>query len=259
MEFVDVPVPDALNGYVANIVGFYEFGLPFALRSVTPSLTIPVILVLGHGYTQHESATDTPARELSRSFVAGLTQQVAHIGSDGWSVCIQVNLTPAGAFKLLRCHMTDLTGEIADLQDLVGPFANELEQRLMELNDWPTRFEMVLHFLQQRILDGPDVSAYVDHAFTLIKQTRGDIRVQSVADKLGISRKHLVTLFAREVGMTPKQVMRVARFERALLLIQASSLSLADIAIETGYADQSHLNHEVLEFAGLPPASLKPR
>jgi hypothetical protein len=31
MEFVDVPVPDALNGYVADIAGFYEFGLPFAL------------------------------------------------------------------------------------------------------------------------------------------------------------------------------------------------------------------------------------
>ncbi|MEM7020646.1 MAG: helix-turn-helix transcriptional regulator [Pseudomonadota bacterium] len=254
--FVNVPVPAALAKYVEGIVGFTEYGAAPVVRSESATLTIPLILVLGRGYTYHQSPTDVVDRDLGSSFVAGVHQKPAHIGTDGWSTCIQINLTVIGAFKLLRCHMADLANEVADLADVIGPVARELEGRLIELNDWSTRFQTTLSFLQAHILDGPSVNPYVEHALSLVQATNGDIRVQDITKEVGCSRKHLTNLFARAVGVSPKQVLRIARFEFALGLLQSPSDGIADIAAQAGYVDQSHLHHDVLAFTGSTPGSL---
>jgi len=253
--FINVAVPGVLNQYVKGIVGFSETGAPAIIRSELPTLTIPLILVLGRGYTHHKMRSDPVGRDLCNSFVAGVHKQPAHIGTDGWSVCIQVNLTVLGAFKLLRCHMTDLADEVADLADVIGPVARELEGQLIEVSDWSTRFQTILSFLQQRILGGPQVKSYVEHALELVHRANGDVQVKSLAKEVGCSRKHLGSLFAREVGVSPKQVIRIARFESALALLQTSSNSITEIAAEAGYFDQSHLYHEVIAFTGNTPGA----
>ena len=51
----------------------------------------------------------------------------------------------------------------------------------------------------------------------------------------------------------------IAHFRRWLALARGAPperLGLADLAVESGYADQAHLTREVARLAGLPPAAL---
>jgi AraC-like DNA-binding protein len=56
--------------------------------------------------------------------------------------------------------------------------------------------------------------------------------------------------------MSPKFFARVARFDRAVELMRRDRVaSLAELAGDSGYADQAHLTRDFCEFAGSPPAA----
>ena len=56
-----------------------------------------------------------------------------------------------------------------------------------------------------------------------------------------------------EIGVGAKDLARLARFARSRRLIGRQDRSLAEVAADAGYADQSHLTTEWREFAGCSP------
>ena len=60
-------------------------------------------------------------------------------------------------------------------------------------------------------------------------------------------------LMVAETGMSPKQLCRHVRFETVVSLLADGSSSLAEVAAETGYADQAHLSREFARMAGCSP------
>ncbi|MEQ1503933.1 MAG: helix-turn-helix domain-containing protein [Myxococcota bacterium] len=77
--------------------------------------------------------------------------------------------------------------------------------------------------------------------------------VGALADGLGTSDRSLRRAFAATVGLSPRAVGRVLRFQRALAAITAGR-PLAEVAYTCGYADQAHLSREVRALAGAPPS-----
>jgi transcriptional regulator GlxA family with amidase domain len=106
-------------------------------------------------------------------------------------------------------------------------------------------------------------------AWRLLAATRGRIRIGELAERVYLSRRRLSTLFAAELGITPKEAARTMRFTHAVTRIgemvrgggtapggpaRARTLDLARVAAECGYADQSHLDREFRAFAGTSPS-----
>ena len=84
-------------------------------------------------------------------------------------------------------------------------------------------------------------------------------RVSSVAASLFMSERQLRRRFKAAVGLSPKTLGRVLRFQRFLALVHSggwSRLGLARTAIALGYADQAHLTRESVYLSGLAPAEL---
>ena len=89
-------------------------------------------------------------------------------------------------------------------------------------------------------------------AVEMIAASGGTIRVGTLAEELGFGRKRLVRLFDREIGISPKRVARIIRFQRSLRILPAST-SLAEAAHEIGYFDQAHFIREFRELSGRTP------
>jgi methylphosphotriester-DNA--protein-cysteine methyltransferase len=71
-----------------------------------------------------------------------------------------------------------------------------------------------------------------------------------------MSHRHFIEVFQARVGTTPKLFQRLRRFQRALPLAQAGSdPDWAQLALQVGYYDQSHLIRDFLAFSGLTPAN----
>nr|WP_245207882.1 helix-turn-helix domain-containing protein [Rhodococcus gordoniae] len=79
--------------------------------------------------------------------------------------------------------------------------------------------------------------------------------VRAVADELGWSRRHLTNRCTAEFGLSPKEVARVARFDRSRKMLRADpTRRLADIAVVCGFYDQAHLARDWRDLAGVPPS-----
>ena len=251
--------PPWLRPYVTDIQGYVEEGGAPVVRKELPSGIVPLILVFGPGFNLHDY--DAPGmRRLPRSFVAGLTDRHALVGSVGQALCMQVDFTPLGARRFLGVELGALVGGVHDLAAIIGASADRLEERLHDARDWPQRFSIVESLLAERLSRHGAGHRLVEAAWVEIERRRGDIRVGDLAARLDCSRKHLVALFRREIGLPPKTFARVLRFESAVdAMRQGRFRSLADLAFACGYADQAHFTRDFSQFAGEPPLQLLAR
>ena len=71
----------------------------------------------------------------------------------------------------------------------------------------------------------------------------------------GYSERQLQRRFSAEVGLGRKQVEQLQRARRAYALLQAGR-SIAEAAVEAGYADQAHLTRAFRLIAGRTPARI---
>jgi AraC family transcriptional regulator len=83
------------------------------------------------------------------------------------------------------------------------------------------------------------------------------ISLRSVAREVGVHPVHFAAVFRRFHGCSPGQYLRRKRFERARHLISDPDLSLAQVATDTGFSDQSHLNRVFRRFTGMTPGQYR--
>jgi AraC family transcriptional regulator len=82
-------------------------------------------------------------------------------------------------------------------------------------------------------------------------------RINSLARRHGVSPEHASRAFARRFGMNPARFRAEQRLQTALQALTESALSLAQIAVQAGYADQAHFSRAIAAATDLPPARLR--
>jgi len=85
------------------------------------------------------------------------------------------------------------------------------------------------------------------------------ISLDQLAQVTGKSRFHFSRLFRRSVGTAPYRYVMERRIARALGLLRHSGLPVSEIAVATGFADQSHLNRSFRRAYGTTPGSVRNR
>jgi len=83
-----------------------------------------------------------------------------------------------------------------------------------------------------------------------------DLPLAMLAETAGMSRYHFVRAFRREVGMTPHAWQIDARIRRARHLLNGN-VSLADVALLLGFADQSHFQRAFKQRVAATPREYK--
>lgn len=80
------------------------------------------------------------------------------------------------------------------------------------------------------------------------------VSLSELAAAAGVSRFRLLRAFSRELGLTPHAYLIRLRVERARSML-ATGMSVAAVALATGFADQSHLTRHFKRVCGVPPAA----
>jgi transcriptional regulator GlxA family with amidase domain len=77
--------------------------------------------------------------------------------------------------------------------------------------------------------------------------------VEELAALCHLSSAKFSRLVQRVFGLTPRQLALKVRLDEALHLLATTDASLADIALRTGFCDQSAFTRHFRRLAGLPP------
>ena len=238
--------PGRLPG--VRMAGFSDQATGLVDIRVIPPPAVMVVVDIGGGLL----VDDASGWQQGGSVVAGL----ATVGATGHGLqdfeCLQVRLSPVVAHAVLGA-CAELSGTVVTLDDLWGREASRIQEQLRAAASWEDRFAIVEAVLARRQDTSRAVDPEVAFAWRRMVASRGRVRVERLAAEAGWSRKRLWSRFRSQIGLTPKRAARLWRFDHAARLLAAGH-SAAVAAADSGYADQSHLHRDVLDFAGMTPA-----
>ncbi len=241
--FAGTPHP-ALRPHLAGPYwGWSEEGPP-TRRVEVPQSGVVLVLSLGP-----RLAVDGVAHT---SFIAGLYDVPVTLDHDGRQLGAQITFTPVGARTLLGLPLGELTRLTVEADAVLGPAGRVLEERLAGLSGWDARFAALDAFLLRRLAGAAPPRPDVAYAWTRLEATGGRATVGELCQALGCSRRHLAATMRAELGLPPKTLARLLRFERAVAGLVAGR-AVADVAAACGYADQAHLTHEFRALADVTP------
>ncbi|MHA6644085.1 helix-turn-helix domain-containing protein [Mesorhizobium sp. A623] len=247
-----------LTGLVDRITGYRESGRALHHSVEMAALVVPLVISWGEPF--EIAFGRAPTREDTyASFTSGLYPGHVLINSTGGAECVQIDFTPLGAYRFFGLPMHEISGWMVPLDDLADREIAVLREKLGDEPDWDRRLHLTEAFVRERLQRAAPVSPAITWAYEHILWGQGPVRVGDIAKRLDWSRKHLAERFRKEIGIGPKAVARMVRFNRALALARATSGRWAEIAAECGYADQAHLVREFHEFAGESPAAWQKR
>ena len=253
--FVARPPAPPLDTAVAVLWSVRAPRRPRQFERVLPQGTGQLVVNLTEDRTRtYEPRLGLACVEASGTVICGPRTGYMVIDTDEQHDCVGASLTPTGLSLLLR-ERVDTFADADISLDAIWPASavDRLRTRLLEAHTQAERLDVLEHALRQRWRP-LDVHPAVATALEVFITHPAATRVDAVVARSGYSARHLVDRFTAQVGMPPKRFCRVRRFQLALQRAFAGAPDdWASLALECGFADQSHLVNEFRAFSGLPP------
>lgn len=164
-----------------------------------------------------------------------------------------IRLRPGGASAFLPLPLLELQDQALGLDDLECRFPRNFQERLGNASGEESRRTL----LGDAALAAcrPEDSDQRVHKVCQWMQLEENASVDWLSRQAGMSGRTLERLFLRQVGLGPKRLQRILRFQKAIRRAEAASPArLRDSALDAGYYDQSHFLKDFHAFAGVPPS-----
>ncbi len=215
------------------------------------------VLVLTGTYIS--SALHAPPRAPSPSLVfnpAGTIHRDRFV--DGTGSFMTVSLDPSllsGAEELHAAQ--DCAAMLRDTASVAAAFrvAREIgrgaDVALLEAGAW----EMLAGLRHMPPRSRPMLPAWAHQAYEAVMDMASDthLRVADVAAGLGVHPVHLARVFRQAWGCSPGDLLRWRRVDQASGLLRREQLSMAEVALAVGFADQSHMTRSFQALYGMTP------
>ena len=188
----------------------------------------------------------------------GARQQVHRKTVRGVRRIVTARLRLGAPEVVLGVPSSAIAGRIVALDSLWGEAAaRRTLDRLSGARDGSEAVALLDAAIAERI--GSNAASHRSGALALeaADRLRDAAHVNTVADALGISERHLRRVFRDAFGVAPKAFAKLARFDRALCAARSDQRAdWASIAAAAGYYDQAHLISEFRAIAGATPRAL---
>lgn len=201
-----------------------------------------------------DGAAGITTRQATQLFVAQMRAPVV-LSPDGNTDIVAIRFEPFGAAALIGGSQSAVVDDVIDAAALGERWLTRALNNAESANS----AEESLQILERALLARLDerrlsVDARVIEAVRCLSITNGAMSIDDAAMRVGTSARHLERLFLKHVGVPPKSLARVLRFQAAATNIATESArSFSDISSETGYADQSHMIRDFVTLAGTTP------
>ena len=219
---------------------------------ILPDGCIELILNFGAEFSQH--CDDGPQLQ-PRNFLVGQMTGPIIISPTGRVELLGIRFHPGGTFPLLRLPLHEITDQVVELGGLSSRLERDLMRVTAESSFIHEKIRAVEALLTDYLVNAKNDSWLMRLAGRIV-DSRGLLSVDQLANDAGVSSRQLERRFLREVGVGPKVLGRIIRFQQVFRAVEQCNAAWAEIAIECGYYDQAHLIRDFNQFAQQTPAVL---
>lgn len=254
MRYCEIKPAPPLNRFVEC---FWTLESDTPSDSIQPERILPdgcveLILNFGAEFSQH---CDGRLKLQPRSFLVGQMTGPILISTTGVVQSLGIRFHPGGTLPFLRVPLQELTDQVVEL----GSLSSRLERDLMAASSGSPLLSGKIAAMENLLttqLTGCRHESWLLSLAARIVGSGGLVSVDTLATDAGISSRQLERRFLREVGVGPKLLGRILRFQQVFRAVERSDAAWASVAVECGYYDQAHLIRDFKEFARQTPSVL---
>ena len=193
--------------------------------------------------------------EQPAAFLVGQLTRALRVRPSRRAAVVGVRFHPGGAFPFLRMPQHELHGRLPALAD-VSPGLARTAERLHDARDIDSAVAAIAGQLAALAVSFDRPDRRVVASVAAIAASAGAVPVEDLAHRCGLGARQLERLFRDAVGLAPKTLARLARFQAALRACE-NGAPLSAAGIVAGYADQAHFAREFRRVAGLSPSAFR--
>jgi AraC-like DNA-binding protein len=255
LHYQEIDPPAELSGHVRCLWRLRGAGGAGAgAEPIVPDGCVELVLNFADPFIRHLGVGDSHIQP--HRLITGQLTQAITIAPSGRIDLWGIRFHPWAAAAFLNVPGSDLRDRMVTL----GDASRALDLALGPVVDAVTddaRQSALLATLASHARRMRPVDQVLPMLVSLIGRQRELRSVRELAREAGVGTRRLQAMFADRVGMSPKMLMRLTRFQRALRIArERADLSWSAVAAEAGYYDQPHLNHDCREIAGCAPSAL---
>lgn len=213
-------------------------------------------LVLNFGAPFREWIEDGRSQTQPTRLVVGQMTRPVLISPTGPVRILGVRFAPGGTLPFFSPPPGEFTNSMLPIDDIASALDRDLDQLLFGASAFSKQLEILQSLLLRRLAAYRDSGKSLRGVVTRIIQSGGQIQVDDLADEMGVSGRQLERRFVRDVGLGPKLLCRILRFQQVFRAVERADQTWARIAVDCGYYDQAHLIKDFGQFAGQAPSSI---
>jgi AraC-like DNA-binding protein len=245
------------QGVLAQFVRFF-WSLEARVESIHPFVhrALPDNCVELIFYCKGNLSISSLDGDEGRTFTSGVfgqAQKFRQFKTNSDFCLFGVYLYPYTLKMLFNLPANRLCNEMINSEVLWGFEGKILEEQIMLAHTLEQRVQIVSAFFLDRIRAiGNYDRAFMAH-FKSVIDNNDLLSISSFAHDCNLSRRQLERKFKDYSGFSPKDFFNIVRFKNVLKEAEQKRKPLAQIAIDSGYYDQSHFTNEFKKFSGYSP------
>jgi AraC-like DNA-binding protein len=254
-----------LNQFIDTIIYFEGLNREHALDRFLPDGNTELLVDLTEKPQHiHDNITLEVIQSCRHAWASGVRTRPITIPSGRGSQMIVVAFKRGAAYRFYPFPMNELTNSVVLADIIFGSSIHTLREQLLAAKSLGERFGLIERFLLSWAgdkLHETSASRCVQQVLNGVLRQPTHLRFLTLMDQIGYSQKHFIDLFKGQVGLAPKQYLRLIRFQRAIQELEqmGSSFDWSRLALQSGFFDQAHFIHDFRCFSGFTPGEYEKR
>lgn len=190
-----------------------------------------------------------------KSWISGMKTEYILIDASVSSM-IGIHFRPGGTYPFFNfpvCELNDLTIE---MDCLWNTEIHSIRDAILSTPEVENKFSILEKYFLLKGKHKLEPNLFVSYAIDQLQQSPQLWTIGKLSDKIGITQKHLINLFKKHAGLSPKLFARIAKFQKVIKEVEAKrSIEWTSVAYDCGYYDQAHFIKEFQAFSGINPSA----
>jgi len=179
----------------------------------------------------------------------------------------EVNLICGGNFQIMKARILELSTLLsraaleggAEIEEVLGTnfkYLNEINTftQVSQLNEWINKILARFHQTVFILKDVKHIDAMYKAIDYIKRHYMDKITLEDVASHVGFTPPYFSSLFKSEMKTNFNKYVTTLRIEKSKDLLLTPHLSLSDVAIQSGFYDQSHYSRHFKTITGISPS-----
>jgi AraC-like DNA-binding protein len=252
---IHIPAPP-LSNFIEHFFYYEGYKAEHQMEKFLPDGSMDLLIDLTETSKKlFHNEEGTSYTTYKKSWMSGMKTEYILIDASVSSM-IGIHFKPGGAWPFFSLPVAELNNMTIETDIFWNTEIHSIRDAILNNESVECKFNILEKYFLQKGKRKLEPNVFVSYAIEQLQRSPQLWTIKQLAAKTGFTQKHIISLFKKYAGLSPKQFARIARFQKVIHeLEQKRSIEWTSLALDCGYYDQAHFIKEFHAFSGINPTA----